>query len=304
MDNPRPTEADYRVARGQSVIDIVRDDLRTLQRLDMSRSDQRKVEAWLTLLRETERVVCSADEIARVGITDSAVTAASSTDIATAFTLGGDMMMKLIALTMTCDVNRSILLQWSGFVTFNWDGISHVHDHQALSNRTGTSAVGGACVDGVLDMLAEIDGWYARRYGNLVKLLDGIPEGERTLLDNSAVVWIPELADGNAHNNNNLPIVVAGSSGGYLRQGVSVNLEGQTLGTGNSEKYCSEPGSMSGLDTGSERGNVPLNKLYVTLLNAIGATSSGAPITEFGQVDSNDLDAGITNPGELDALRA
>jgi hypothetical protein len=301
-DNPRPTPADYRVARGQSVIDIVRGDLQTLQRLDMSTSDQRKVDAWLTLLRETERGVC--DQGTRLGITDAAVTAASGTDTATAFTLGGDMMMKLIALTMTCDTNRSIILQWPGYVTFNWDGISHAYDHQGLSNRNGTAAVGGACVDGVLGMLAEIDGWYARRFANFVDLLDGISEGERTLLDNSAVVWIPELSDGNAHNNNNLPIVIAGSSGGYLKQGVSVNLEGRTLGTGNSEKYCAEPGSQSGLDTGSEFGNVPLNKLYVTLLNALGATNSGAPITEFGQVDSNDLDAGITDPGELDLLRA
>jgi hypothetical protein len=49
---------------------------------------------------------------------------------------------------------------------------------------------------------------------------------------------------------------------------------------------------------------VPLNKLYVTLLNALGASKGAGPITEFGVADSNNLDAGITNPGELDALKA
>lgn len=297
------TEADYRVARGRSVIDLVRGDLETLQRLDMSRSDQRKVSEWLALLRDTETAVCSAEQVTRLGVTDASVTAASATDTATAFTAGGDMMMKLIALTMLCDANRSIVLQWPGYVTFDWDGISHDYDHQALSNRNGTAAVGGTCVDGVLGMLAEIDRWYAGRFARLVSLVDGITEGDRTMLDNAAIAWIPELSDGNAHNNNNLPIVVAGSSGGYLRQGVSVNLEGETLGTGDSEKYC-QNGGQSGLDTGSARGNVPLNKLYVTLLNAIGGKNGSAPVTEFGMVDSNELAAGITDPGELAALRA
>ena len=58
------------------------------------------------------------------------------------------------------------------------------------------------------------------------------------MLDNSVVMWLPELADGNAHNNNNLPIVIAGSAGGYLKQGVSMNLDTKTLGTGNSEASC------------------------------------------------------------------
>jgi hypothetical protein len=117
-------------------------------------------------------------------------------------------------------------------------------------------------------------------------------------------MWLPELADGNAHNNNNLPIVIAGSAGGYLKQGVAVNLDGKTLGTGNSEAGCTPEGGDVTFGTGSNGGNVPLNKLYVTLLNALGATNAGAPIETFGMVDTNDPTAGITKPGELTALKA
>jgi hypothetical protein len=123
------------------------------------------------------------------------------------------------------------------------------------------------------------------------------------MLDNSGVMWLPELADGNAHNNNNLPIVIAGGIGGYLKTGQSVNLDSRDLGTGNSEASCTN-GTDVGFGTGSNGGNVPINKLYVTLLNAIGATVAGAPVTNFGMADSNDVEAGITNPGELSALRA
>ena len=124
------------------------------------------------------------------------------------------------------------------------------------------------------------------------------------MLDNSMVLWLPELADGNAHNNNNLPIVIAGSAGGYLKQGASVNLDTKTLGTGNSEASCSTDTTV-GFNTGSNTGKVPLNKLYVTLLNALGAKNTdGSAITSFGLADTNDITKGITNPGELDAIKA
>jgi hypothetical protein len=307
------TEADYRVKRGQSVIDLVSGDLQTFKRLNMSGADQKRIDDWLALLRETEIQVvtaaCNADTAAMLGISDADVKSASGSgfgvDLATAFTLGGDMMMKLMALTMMCDANRAIVLQWPGFVKFNWDGIKHDYDHHGLSHRNGSAAVGGTCVPGVLDSLHQIDTWYAGRYTKLVNLIDGIVEGEGTMLDNSAVMWLPELADGNAHNNNNLPIIIAGSAGGYLKQGVAVNLDGKTLGTGNSEAGCTPEGGDVTFGTGSNGGNVPLNKLYVTLLNALGAKDAmGAPIQSFGMVDTNDPTAGITKPGELDALRA
>jgi hypothetical protein len=306
------TEADYRVARGQSIIDLVAADLGAFKRLNMSGADQKRVEDWLALLRETEIQVvsaaCNAETATLLGISDAAVKSATGSgfgmDLATAFTLGGDMMMKLIALTMMCDANRSIVLQWPGFVKFNWDGIKHDYDHHGLSHRNGSAAVGGTCVPGVLDSLHQIDDWYAGRYAKLVNLVNGIVEGDGSMLDNSAVMWLPELADGNAHNNNNLPIVIAGSAGGYLKQGVSVNLDSKTLGTGNSEAGCTPEGGDVTFGTGSNGGNVPLNKLYVTLLNALGATNAGAPIEAFGMADTNDPAAGITKPGELSELKA
>lgn len=302
------SEAEWRVLRGASAIDAVRDELQELQRFDMSQADRQKLEDWLDLLRDTERVVvpqsCNLESAEALGVTETTMQELSGDlDAATAFTQSGDAMLKLITLTMMCDANRSVIMQWPGFTTFNWDGVHHDYDHGGLSHRNGSAAIGGTCLDGVLDMLREIDDWYAGRYAQLVSLIDSIPEGDGTMLDNCAVAWIPELADGLAHNNNNLPIVIAGSAGGYLKQGVSVNLEGEALGTGDSEATCADGGDVILGVTGSDTGQVPLNKLYVTLLNALGASNDDDSITEFGVADSNDLEAGITSPGELDLLK-
>jgi hypothetical protein len=303
------TAADYKVLQGNSILDLVKADLDSFKRLNMSVADKKKCDDWAALLRQTETKIvsaaCNASNATALGITDATIKAAGGRDTGTAFTMGGDMMINLIALTMMCDANRVIILQWPGYVTFKWDGMDHQYDHHGLSHRNGTVGVGGTCAPGVIDSIAQIDTWYAGRYTKLVNLIDSIKEGERTMLDNSMVMWLPELADGNAHNNNNLPIVIAGSAGGYLKQGVSVNLDTKTVGTGNSEASCANGNTSVGFGTGSNGGNVPLNKLHVTLLNALGAKNAdGSAITTFGTMDTSDVNKGITNPGELTALKA
>lgn len=325
------TEASYRVARGESVLDLVRSDLGRYQKLDMSKADQQQIRDWLDLLRDTEvgmSAACTTATAQSLGITADSVGAASPTgpitggttsfgsppadtaeadrNLATSFTLGGDMMMNLMALSMLCDTNRVLMLTYPGYVIFNWDGIHHTVDHGGLANRTGSNAVGGTCLEGVVEMLLQIDGWYAQKFARLVGLLDSIGEGNGTLLDNTATLWLPELSDGCAHNVNNLPILMAGSAGGYLKQGYAVNVEGAPIGLGNSSHSCDPGVTVAG--AGSTGGNVPINKLYVTLMNALGCTADGQPggppVTEFGVFDGLSTEPGITNPGEVTALTA
>ena len=328
-----PTEADYRVAQGKSIIDLVTDDLSTFKRLNMSGADQKKIDDWLALLRETEiKVVpasCTADVATQLGITQDAVDAAGGGGFGggggASMVTGGDIMLKLIALNMICDNNRSIVMQWPGFTTFNFEPLNHTIDHHGLSHRVGSAATSGTCVSGVIDRINEIDNWYAGRYATLVGLIESISEGDGTTrLDNSIVMWLPELADGNAHNNNNLPIVIAGSAGGYFKQGVSVAVGSETnLVTGDSEAACKTEGEevSAGQGTGSQGGTVPLNKLYVSLLNALGATTeAGGPFESWGVTDGGGggfresltfttdgagkvTDGTIGDPGELMALR-
>jgi hypothetical protein len=306
------TQADYMSLQGKAVLDLVKADLTTLKGMNMSKADKQKLSDWSDLMVDTGKQVvttaaCNATSATGLNINDTTIKAAQARDTAGAFTTGGDMMINLIALTMMCDANRVILLQWPGFVTFTWDGMMHTSDHHGLSHRNGSVAVGGTCADNVIDNINQIDTWYAGRYSKLVHLVDGIKEGDQTMLDNSAVMWLPELADGNAHNNNNLPIVIAGSAGGYLKTGQSINLDAKskTLGTGNSEASCTNGNTSVGFNTGSSTGNAPLNKLYVTLLNAIGSPLPGwTPVTTFGTMDTSDTTKGITDPGELTALKA
>jgi hypothetical protein len=274
----------------------------------MSAADRQRVSAWLDLLRDAERGLAAGTcGLGAVGADLNAVDAASvSSASALAMTAGADMMLKLMALAMLCDANRSFVLYFPMYVRFQWDGMDHPIDHDSLGHRNGSGFTGGMCFPGVLRMLGEIDRWYAGKFAKLVGLLDSLPEGDGTLLDNTATTWLTELSDGNVMSGNNLPIVIAGSAGGYLKQGVAVNVEGQPIGPGNSEGACMEGGTgQITLDTGSMGGNVPINKLYVTLLNALGCKApDGGPVTTFGTLDGVRPGDGILDPGELSLLRA
>lgn len=300
------TEADHLIAQGNSIIDVVREDLDTLRRLNMSHADQTKVDDWLALLREVEQGViplaCNAEAAEAMGVNDAAVKAAGSggfgVDQETQWKLGGDMMMKLIALNLMCDQNRSVLLHWGGAVTFKWDGMDFQYAHHGLSHRNGDDGVTSSeDLAGVEDMIQLIDAWYAERYARLVSLLDNIQEEEgKSLLDNSYVMWLPELSDGDAHNNDHLPICIAGSLGGYLKQGYSVELP--TLSGGGQFDFFG--------------GGHPVNRLYTTILNGLGATEEdGSSYSKWGLMDSNagfdsanPMAEHLQYPGEIDEIKA
>jgi hypothetical protein len=160
-------------------------------------------------------------------------------------------------------------------------------------------------------------------------MLNSISEGNgATLLDNCAAVWFQEMSDGNAHNLNNLPIIQAGSCGGYFKQGWTVNVDdgSATLSTGNSESQCTTGtttmanGINQGTGTDPKVSKAPINKYFYNIMNAMGVKAGDdgfpkkggtAPVSKFGMYDrTEDFIHGGTNPakinspGEYTALKA
>ena len=316
-------EGDYRLRRGESVFDLVDGQLQSFIQQDMSALDRQRVQAWQDLLRDAETgggggagVTAECTKATAEGLMiDSFIAQApagdgggsdlfGSQDVSEeAFKYGASAMFRLMALSMICDTNRALAFTYPGYAIYRFLG--HTHDHHGLSHRNGSLAVGGTCVNGVIDMIYQIDQFMAEKYVELVTLLDSIPEGDVKLLDNTATIWLPELADGNAHNTNNLPIVIAGSLGGYLKQGQAINVDGGgMIDTGNSEANCVNSDSNSNtFATASTQGNAPINKLHLTLMNGVGCQAEGGgPMTTWGQFDGRN--GTISNPGEFEDLKA
>ena len=70
-----------------------------------------------------------------------------------------------------------------------------------------------------LDQYDKISAWHVAQYAYMLDKMRSIKEGEKTLLDNSMVLFGSALRDGNSHNPHNLPILLGGRGGGGLASG-------------------------------------------------------------------------------------
>lgn len=157
------------------------------------------------------------------------------------------LQLDMLALALACDLTRVASLQFSTAVNaigFPWLG--SVAEGHNLSHR-------GPSDTAAIEQLTARARWYSEQVAYLVQQLASITEGDRTVLDNTVLVWGNELSMGNNHSHKEIPFMLLGSAGGHFRTG----------------RYL-------------ELGSQPHNRLLVSLLQAMGveATAFGHP--EFG----------------------
>ena len=325
----------YKVVRGRSVIDLVRDDLTRLQGINMSASDKLKLTRWTELLHYVGGAVVGGAQCNMATAQGLMLTGSlTGSDI----TRTANIMMDLAVLTSLCDSNRVIFMKMPAGRVYSHlqyptsaGGMANLSmESHNVSHRIGNAGMGGACVADALNMIHAIDKYYATLFAYLVGRLDSFTEGDVKLLDNTATVWMQEMSDGNSHNLNNMPILQAGSAGGYFKTGQAINVEGgkADMSAGNSDKDCAGGqtpfNSLDGVGTPANVANMPINKYFCNLLNAIGAKADAtgyaapggtAPVTKFGKFDKTEMfssamsgglnaAANITSPGEYTELRA
>jgi hypothetical protein len=331
------TPATYAAIRGKKVSDLVKDSLGDFKRQDMSADDRRRVEAWEALCNDAGAVVtnmCTQDLADRLGATSANVNTSvmNITNTVTADLDGADMYSVMAVLAAACNYNPVIFLKYPPNYVFSGLGITADSDN--LSHRLDNAGMTGTCYTDVLNLVRTIDTYYATKFAKLVGMLDSIQNGDgSTLLDSSAAVWFQDSSDGCARNLNNLPIVQAGSCGGYFKTGWTINVDpgnpgAPNLSQGNSEFYCSPGGNpmVDGLskNTGTDPklANGPINKYFYNLMNAMGVKgdATGFPVvggtsevTHFGYSDlTTDFCGGygavggaaIHSPGEYTAFKA
>lgn len=273
------SEAQARITqRRQSVLDLVRDQFEDLKRGPLSAEDKAKLEAHFTAIRQIETGMTGSslsclDESLRtraMAYQDAGEVVEENSEYA-AIT---DLQIDIMALALACDATRVATMLFdrgSGGPTFRWDGMNHEYNHHKLSHGKvrddcfGDSTENG-CDDvaGYENMLYEIDRWHQGKLARLLEKLESYTEADgNTVLDNSVILYTNELSDGKAHSYMDLPYLLAGSCGGYFKQG-------QYLSVG---------------ETGFSDAGTPHNQLLNTIVNAMGIPSDwfGAPQGSGGE---------------------
>ncbi len=79
-----------------------------------------------------------------------------------------------------------------------------------------------------LAKISNINEFHAKQFAYVVQKMKSTPEGDGSLLDNCMILYGAGISDGNRHNNENLPIVIAGKAGGTIRTGRHVRYDFET----------------------------------------------------------------------------
>lgn len=221
----RARRAQYR----KSILDLVQDDTRSLVST-LGASDRRKIDEYLTAVREIESRIQHAEKDNREidpGIDKPAGIPIAFRDYLT-------LMYDLQVLAFQSDLTRvtTLMVGREGSLrVYPEIGVPDAH-HPLTHHRNQPEWI---------EKVKKINALHTELFGYFLGKLKSIPDGDGTLLDHSMIVYGSGLADGNAHTHEGLPVLLAGHGGG-LRPGRYV-------------KYAD---------------GTPMTNLYLTLLDRMG----------------------------------
>jgi hypothetical protein len=204
-----------RQANHKSILDFVLEDARQL-RSKLGTTDRRKLDEYMTAVREIEQRIERAEKLG-----------AASTDYAKPTGIPGDyeqhtrVMFDLLALAFQTDTTRVstfIMAHDGSNRSYPFIGVSD--GHHDLSHHGGNLEK--------KKKIAAINQFHVRQFAWFLDKLKSVKEGDGSLLDNSMIVYGSGISDGNAHNHNDLPVLLAGRAGGTLKAGRHVRYAQDT----------------------------------------------------------------------------
>jgi hypothetical protein len=206
----RSPEAD---ARRKSVLDVVRGEASSLAPR-LGASDRRKLDEYLTGVRELERRIERAEKGAEVP--DSLRPKGIPSDYGEHLRVMAD----LLALAFRTDATRIATFMFANEGSNrSYAAIGVPEGHHELSHHGGDAAKQAK--------IGRINRFHLETLAHLLGRLDGVREGGEPLLDRCLVVYGSAISDGNRHNHDDLPLLVAGGSSA-IRTGRHLRLPRET----------------------------------------------------------------------------
>ncbi len=202
----------------KSLLDFVAEDAKQLHSR-LGRDDQHKLDEYLAGVRAIERRLEQTNRKSpeSVDIDGMPLPAGIPDDYAEHLRLMGDMMV----LAFQSDLTR--------VCTFMFGRAGSNRSYREIEVPDGHHNLSHHGNDPVkLDKISRINRYHVQQFAYILERLKAIPEGDGTLLDNCMILYGSGLSDGNRHNNENLPVLLAGQGGGQIRSGRHVVYEEET----------------------------------------------------------------------------
>lgn len=216
----------------KSILDLVAEDASALKK-DLGGADQRKLDEYLSGVRELElRLAKAGDDAKEVKLPKDAVRPAG---VPKGYEEHLRLMADVLVLALQGDVTRISTFVFANEGSnrpYSWIGVPE--GHHDLSHHESKPEK--------LEKIKKINRFHLTQLAYLMGKLKAIKEGEGTLLESCMIVYGSGNSDGNRHNHDDLPILLAGKGSGTLTPGQHIRFRRET----------------------------PLTNLYLSMLDRVG----------------------------------
>lgn len=195
----------------KSVLDAVREDANSYK-AKVSKSDQRRLDEYLSSVREVEQRI---EQAGKAGRLQGWRPTLSKPDIARpADGIPQDieqhmrLMCDILVLAFRTDTTRVCTLKLNNdhsSLRFPHLKVDYMIHH--LLSHTDN------------DDWLKVNQFFSRQIAYIAEKMDAVQEGDRTLLDNSMILYLSSMMSGH-HNNDQLPVLLLGKGGGRIKTGL------------------------------------------------------------------------------------
>ncbi len=191
----------------RSILDFVTSDTQKLES-SLGPTDKRKLEEYLSSIREVERQLERAEKTNKQIDPHMEKPYGVPADFAEHFKLMTDMM----TIALQADLTRvmTFLVTHEG-TSRSYREIGIPDGHHPLTHHRN--------IPDLIEKVAKINEYHMKQFAGWVEKLKSIKEGDATLLDNCMIVYGAGMSDGNRHSHEDLPTIMVGKGGNYIKTG-------------------------------------------------------------------------------------
>lgn len=194
-----------RDALRKSLLDYAREDSARLSRR-LGAADRRRMDEYLASIRDIEQRIARAASFPELKRPDLEIKPGIPKD----YDEHCRLMCDLLVLAFQSDITRIATFALANELSeLTWPEQGVKEGHHGLTHA-------GESKHKELTLLSRR---YMRHYAYLLDRMNGIREGDGTLLDHSMIAFGSAISDGQRHDHDNLPILLAGKGGGTLKTG-------------------------------------------------------------------------------------
>ncbi len=238
-----------RVKQGRSIMDLVADDARALQR-ELGSGDRERLDAYYSSVRDLEKRMAESQRWALLPKPQTYQSAPQDINNPNDLIARHKTMQDVIRLALKTDSTR--------FITFHTGGAGGVVPIEGVDEGYHSLSHHGLDEE-KLAQLALVETAMVNQWGDFLRDLQTTDDTEGSLLDNTTVLLTSNLGNASNHSNRNMPVLLAG---GHFRHGAHLAFDQennyplpnlfvsvlQQLGL-ETDRFATSTGTMTGLET-------------------------------------------------------